>query len=239
MLTRVSLLAYSRARPHPTDNLIKLYDLSKIALSVARRDDAGQKINKLRKSYEGQVKKLSIPGKNKALPTPGQFMELLQWPDEEWHAQKESGGKDIKLGLNAASELMAKLDRAVQMTPGKVSEESKWRQVVAADEPRAAAPIDKRTQHARPATAATTAQPSAAASPAVRQAVRPDRTGKKRSYHESSFTGYAEGFADDNDADSTGGEDEGRNTGLNKRRRKVNQNSRNSRRWRGKRSSKR
>jgi hypothetical protein len=46
---------------------------------------------------------------------------------------------------------------------------------------------------------------------------RPSRHGTKRRYNDASFTGYGEGYADDDMADSTAGEDDGRG-GIKKKR---------------------
>ena len=111
-------IAHPISRPHTSQNLIELYGLNSIAASVARTDPVtGEKINKLRKSYEGKVKNLQIAGKNKAVKVPDEFTNLLQWPEQEWHNQKVHG-KSAMDGLSG--DLLGMLDRAVQMAPGKL-----------------------------------------------------------------------------------------------------------------------
>lgn len=50
---------YTRTRPHPTQNLISLYNLDTIAESVARLNEDGTKGVKLRKSYKAHMTDLS------------------------------------------------------------------------------------------------------------------------------------------------------------------------------------
>lgn len=206
------------SRPHTSQNLIELYGLNSIAASVARIDPVtGEKINKLRKSYEGKVKTLQIAGKNKAVKVPDEFTNLLQWPEQEWHNQKVHG-KNALDGLSG--DLLGMLDRAVQMAPGKLpaAEADKWRNLVATDDgvkSKAAAEIVGK----KPVQPAPNARSLAVPSPALKPS-RPERSGTKRRYNETSFVGYGEGFADDDIADSTGGEDDGRSGITKKKRRK-------------------
>ncbi len=206
----------------------------------------GEKINKLRKSYEGKVKTLHIAGKNKAVSTPAEFSGLINLPDEEWHAHALAGGKHITPDLSLA--LLAKLERAVHMRPGHLParESERWKAIIGADDaprPRvaslAAAGGDAAGAAAKkvaaaggaivgaaaPSAAAVAGKPaqvqgrvgSARASPLMK-ASRPERAGKKRSYHDSSFKGYGEGFVDDAE---TSGDGEGRGGAVLKKRRKV------------------
>lgn len=217
-------IAHPISRPHPAQNLISLYGLDRIVRTVIRRDPVtGEKINKLRKSYEGKVKELGLAGKNKASEAKGDMLNILAVPDEEWRNQQVFG-KEIPQAL--PSDLLAKLDRAVQMAPGKLrtDAENRWRGVIAADDTTKPKPgpevaIKKPMQNAI-AQAQLPGRPSAAPSPALKP-MRPERTGTKRRYNDASFKGYGEGYADDDIADSTAGEDDGRGNALKKKRRKV------------------
>ncbi|KAF2153103.1 Rox3-domain-containing protein [Myriangium duriaei CBS 260.36] len=215
------------SRPHPTQNLVNLYSLSDLASSVARRDPVtGAKINKLRKSYEGKVKKQSLPGRNKPTVLEGELMGLMEWADEAWYDQKiygrelENALDPLKGRLWRSEEGSAatKIDRALQLNPGRLprDEDQTWRATLALDEPASAQP-----KAAPPKPTALSAvnglkpglttgmRASAPASPAARSpgAVdRPDRAGKKRRYNDQTFEGYAEsGWAED-DGYSTGGD---------------------------------
>ncbi|KAF2460985.1 mediator complex, subunit Med19 [Lineolata rhizophorae] len=217
------------SRPHPSQNLISLYGLDDVASSVARKDPkTGEKINRLRKSYENKVKELRIAGKNKATSTPGALLGIVDWPEEEWMNQKVFG-KEVERGLQPS--VLAKLDKAVQMAPGRLpdSEQAKWRAVVGTDDSskaKATSGQQATAQNAnkklgKPAATASN-RPSAAPSPAPAKALRPERTGTKRRYDESSFKGYGEGYADDDPlGESTGAEDEPRGAGGAKKKRKT------------------
>ena len=202
-------------RPHPSDNLIELYGLNSIANSVARTDAKGEKINRIRKSYEGHIKALQIAGRPKAVKMENAFMGLMMVPDEDYQNARVTG-KDLMNGLSP--DLLGSLDRALSMAPGPLpaAEAQHFRAYLATDDsikakPAAELPGKKVTQPG------VVARSSAAPSPAMRPS-RPERQGAKRRYNDSSFMGYSEGFVDD-DATSTAGEDD--RGGAKKKRKKV------------------
>jgi len=191
----------------------------------------GEKINKLRKSYEGKVKDLRLAGRNKAVTAPGQWIpNLLLVPDDDWHATRVLG-KEIEKGLDEA--FAAKLARAMSLAPGKLPERETehWRNILATDDPVARPPPKPALAPNASAVAITVAQQkqqmasngasaggaSAASAAAAAKAVRPERLGTKRSYRDASFMGYGEGFVDDDETD-----DDGRPlANLRRKRRKV------------------
>jgi hypothetical protein len=188
---------------------------------MARKDPiTGEKINKLRKSYEGKVKELKIAGeKNKSNSRPGELLdEILFWPEEEWYAQKIHGKEAEKLN---SDDMLQKLERALQIVPGKIpkSQESRFRTMVGdiVDKSKPAIGTAPRPQGAMPPKALNSST-SAVPSPALR-AHRPERTGSKRSYDDVSFKGYGEGFPDD--GESTGAEGDRSGINAKKKRRKV------------------
>ena len=208
-----------RQRPHISDNLISMFGLEKIALAVRRTDPVtGEKINKLRKSYEGKIKNYNLPGVNKPVATPGQWIDgpserpgLMDYSQEKW--QEEKAGDKVATSQKAAVNLLAKLDRAVQMAPGKLDDGEKWKKLIGTD----GIPIP------RPAIAkgALVQQKSAHPSPKLSAAARPSRTSSKRRYDDDSYEGYGGGFVDDDLSTMT--EEEARSQGisLKKKRRKV------------------
>ncbi|KAF2496326.1 mediator complex, subunit MED19 [Lophium mytilinum] len=208
------------SRPHASQNLVTLYGLNDIATSVQRiKPGTANEKNTLRKTYLGHVKNLQLAGKNKPYNNPNEdFRDLLSWPVEEWHNQKEHG-KRISDGLG--DEVLDLLDRALQMAPGKLPHEQaeKWKGIVAPDEtvkPKSIADMPGK----RPLQPAPAGRNPAAMSPGLKSA-RPERSGVKRRYNETSFVGYGEGYADDDVADSTGGEDDGRGSSKKKRRKEF------------------
>jgi hypothetical protein len=205
------ILAPIRGSPHPSQNFISLYGLDDLTKSVRRVDpDTGEKINKLRKSYEGKIKELRIPGRNKAISLEDSEFgpEMLMPPEEDWH-NTFVHGKEIRKGLNP--ELLRK---AVSFTPGKLpaAEASKWENLLGFDDnvPVKAVPKEAQTRPTSTATTTTATTPN--------PLNRPNRLSSKRSYQDTSFSGYNETFGEDEEATD---EDGGLSAGSRKRRKKV------------------
>jgi len=204
---------------------VALYGLNKIAASVARKDPkTGEKINKLRKSYEGKVKDFGLSGKNKAVSAPNEFTGLIAFPDEEWHNQRLMG-KELAKGFS--EDMLSKLVAATNLAPGKLpaEEQERWRNTLAIEEPAPRnalqpAPVNKTVQK----------QPMHVANPTNNllkpEIPRPKRKGTKRRYDEDSFEGYGEGYGDDAGTGvSDDGDDDPDGAGAKKKRRKVSTNS--------------
>lgn len=178
--------------------------------SVARNDPkTGEKINKLRKSYEGQIKNFGLTGRNKPVKgernveedQPGPLRRMagsLPWglqPDEQWAA--EHGGPKIEV----TADFKAKLKQAMQMQPGTVRNNAHWEDVLGFDKPKpnvlptapaAIPPTASRIPNGIPR------QPQPPSAEAKRQT-----RGKKRSYGDDSFVGYGEGYSDPEDGGDT------------------------------------
>lgn len=179
----------------------------------------GEKINRLRKSYEGKLKGLGLAGRNKPVKeepgAPGSLRHLTMWPEEEWQNQKVFG-KQIKVA-DLDSALHGLQTSAMQFEPGIVPNNDYWEDVLGHEKPakhqgagdggKKAAP----TPGGRPAMQATVA-PAQAQEP---ERTRPSR-GRKRHYDDNSFVGYGEGYADDDD--DPGFYSNGEGTGKKKRK---------------------
>ncbi|KAK6005220.1 hypothetical protein QM012_007999 [Aureobasidium pullulans] len=210
------------SRPHPNEDLIHLYGLQSIANSVRRTDPVtGEKINKLRKSYEGKVKNFGLSGKNKPTDIEGELGGFMQWDEGSWYDQRIHGRE---LDKADSSSLMANLGRALTMNPGTLpaDEHNKWKAILGLDDGNKtpSQPGNKIAGHPQMLKAqASSMRASAPASPRASNpnGIRPDRSNKKRRYDESSYTGYNEGYQDD-DGYSTGGLDDKRNSATKKRR---------------------
>ena len=219
--------------PLLTSNLISLYRLDGLAATVARNDPkTGEKINKMRKSYEGQLKTFGLSGRNKSVkhdPSKGMGLsEMAAWPEEEWKNQKVHG-KDIKDGVPEA--MKAKLEKAMAMLPGPVPENDKWEDLLGiekvkpadgnkdknAKNPAFAKPGSQQTNGVRSSNDVTSNNPQAP------EVIRARRTTKKRRYDEGSFEGYGEGYVDDEmEAGYTSGESRStKNSAGNRKRRKT------------------
>jgi hypothetical protein len=190
---------------------------------VARTDPVtGEKINKLRKSYEGHIKALQIAGKPKAVKMEGAISQIHEWPEEEWYNQKVHG-KEYEKALDAEKgSLTTDFDSLLNsafagMAPGPLptGDSNRYRAYLGTDEVSKSkvGPDGAASRSIHPASATPTPINSAAGS----RASRPERSGSKRSYTDASFQGYSEGFTDDGYADSPG-EDDGQGNITKKRR---------------------
>ena len=197
-----------RQKPDPQQHLLAIYGLGPLLRSVARTDPrSGEKINKLRKSYEGQIKGFNLSGRNKPVKgernidedQPGPLRRMIgssPWglqPEEQWNAEH------AKLKIEVTPDFRAKLKQAVQMQPGTVRNNAHWEDVLGFEKPGVRLPAAVQPQNQIPL-------PRPNPNGVVRQfgqgaeAKRQTR-GKKRSYGDDSFVGYGEGFSDPEDGD--------------------------------------
>ncbi|KAI7160672.1 hypothetical protein KC316_g13429 [Hortaea werneckii] len=88
------------SQPHPNTNLLTLFNLTRLHSTIARKDAAGNKINKLRKSYEGKVKALGLQGSSRpvkgnaalqGLVDPAWDLEVGPEGETLWDAQRGGG----------------------------------------------------------------------------------------------------------------------------------------------------
>ncbi|KAI1617652.1 Rox3 mediator complex subunit-domain-containing protein [Exophiala viscosa] len=196
-------------RPSPQQHLLALYGLGPLLRSVARNDPkTGEKINKLRKSYEGQIKSFGLAGRNKPVKgernadedQPGQIRRIvgsLPWglqPDEQWSA--EHGGSKIE----ATPDFKAKLREAMHMRPGTVRNNAHWEDVLGFDKKPTVLPPQP-VVNQLPVPRVPNGIPRQLGQPSA-EAKRQTR-GKKRSYGDDSFVGYGEGYSDPEGGDDT------------------------------------
>ncbi|KAK2067918.1 hypothetical protein P8C59_001617 [Phyllachora maydis] len=168
----------------PGEDLFERFGLTSLAAEYARVLPNGEK-NALRKTYKGHIKKLG-------------------YPQEEWYVQQVRN-REVENGFSR--DTLSKLDKAMAMGKGIVPK-TLWDFSVLGD--LGPGKFDKpRDASARP-TAPNTPMATAASLPRPKQqqslaqeAIRPKRSVKKRSYGDSSYEGYGEGFPDD-DAQGSG-----------------------------------
>lgn len=208
-----------------------------MAASVARTDPVtGEKINRLRKSYEGKLKGLGLAGRNKPVRhepgAPGGLRQMTMWPEEEWHNQKVFG-KEIKVAEPDSAMLKLQM-RAMRMEAGTVPNHEYWEDALGHEKSskQGGTPGDTGMRKSIGPGAGNSRQPGqsngtprAAPTPQSPENSRPKRAGKKRSYNDSSFAGYGEGYADDDDVDLDAGSysnsEEGSRASGKKKRKKV------------------
>lgn len=194
--------AHVTTGPDPSIDLISLYGLGPVAKSVARIDPiTGEKINRLRKSYEGKLKPLGLAGRNKPLkqdPSTGGLRHLTLWPDEEWQNQKVYGKELKAVNLDAR---LQQLQQAMKMEPGTVPNNDYWEDVLGHEKPAKHGPTASDGSGKK--AGLSSIRPNGTPTPTEPERTRPSR-GRKRHYDENSFVGYGEGYADDDDDDDGG-----------------------------------
>lgn len=185
----------------------------------------------MRKSYANKVKALGLEGRNKAESNLHELEGLLDagWSQlvdgnrPMWQAHWE--GQNMVLGnADHENDVLSKLDAALKMEPGKLpkKEHDQWKNMLGLDDSAApAGPVKGAASKLPPGSAlaktapAMAARNSAPASP--RGTVRPDRSGKKRRYNDSSFEGYEH---EDDGHLSAGVDDTGRRVSGSKRQKR-------------------
>jgi hypothetical protein len=185
-----------------------MFGLNDVAAEYARVLPNGEK-NAIRKTYKGHIKRLAVNGHFDAVKVdangPDTLLGMMSVPEEEWNIHFVRN-KEIDRGFS--SETRAKLPRAMGMAKGLIPKHTWDSSVLGELSPFSTGKAEKQTTPAKQATpgtpipAATVAMAGAVARPKPHQALaqeatRPKRAGKKRSYGDSSFEGYGEGFLDD------------------------------------------
>lgn len=207
--------------PDPSLDLISLYNLAPIGKSVMRADPiTGEKINRLRKSYEGKLKGLGLSGRNKAVKHEGPsggLRELTMWPEEEWRNQQVHG-KEIKVA-DIDSSLYKLQMRAMKMEPGPLPNNERWEDLLGHEKPSKHQTVEVNKNLPTTSNVSRPGQTNGMTSVVETERVRSTR-GKKRNYDDNSFVGYGEGYADDDDEGAFySNAEEGR--GKKKKRKKV------------------
>jgi hypothetical protein len=176
-----------------------MYGLRDIAASVRRYHPVtGVKINKLRKSYEGKLKELGLPGKNRVIENQKELQGLL---DPQWENLNEDGSTWWLERMPRTSDgpmknnMLASLNAALSLKPGRLpkAEHEHWKAQLAFDDakPKPTAPTKTAASNFLKSTTGPLARKSAPASPRNVPG-RPERTSKKRRYDDTSFEGYEE-----------------------------------------------
>lgn len=221
MLTCSPFLAHQESLPRTTQDLYDMFNLSGLAADLAREKPNGEK-NALRQTYKGHIKRLGVAGhwnvERKKDNVPSEFMAMMQVPDLEWDVHQVKG-REIGDGLSETT--LASLGRSVTMSKGPIPK-GVWDTSVlgelapsngdASKQPSSARPTAPNTPLHIPGVNRLKIQGAAGNDPN-----RPKRNIKKRTYGDSSFEGYGEGFPDD----AEGGYSTGEGEGSQKRRKKV------------------
>ncbi|KAI1462289.1 Rox3-domain-containing protein [Annulohypoxylon moriforme] len=193
---------YSASYPPLSDDFFKMFDLTGVAAEVARTKPNGEK-NALRKTYKGHIRTLGLSGHFDAVKKEPETLDgllaLSLVPEDSWFAM-EVQGREIEKGLAQVNQ--AQLARATTMARGIIPKTS-WDSSVLGD--LAPSTMPKKAgndQSARPTAPSTPAASALGITPKPSKPLTPQidrarRLGKKRSYQDSSFEGYGEGYGDD------------------------------------------
>ncbi|KAI1802946.1 Rox3-domain-containing protein [Daldinia bambusicola] len=205
---------YPPSYPSLSSDFFEMFGLTGIAAEVARTKPNGEK-NALRKTYKGQIKTLGLSGHfdavKKDIDSPDGLLALVGLDEDTW-ISREVSGKEIEKGLSQTH--LAHLPRAATMAKGSIPKAA-WDSSVLGD--LAPGTLPKKGSHDSAARQTAPSTPAASApgitpksnKPLTPQIDRNRRIGKKRSYQDSSFEGYGEGYADDDTGGySTGDGDE-------------------------------
>ncbi|QPG96929.1 hypothetical protein C2857_005501 [Epichloe festucae Fl1] len=215
--------------PRASEDLYEIFGLAGLAAEVAREKPNGEK-NALRKTYKGHIKRLGVAGhfdvQKKKEDAPSEFMAMLQVPELEWNVH-QAKGREVTDGLSEST--LSNLGRAMTMSKGPVPK-SVWDTSVLGD-PATTNANPSKPMSAKPSTPNTplSSTPNALSRPKSQlppghDPDRPRRNIKKRSYGDSSYEGYGEGFPDDDGGIDTG-YSTGEGEGGHKRRKKNSGNS--------------
>jgi hypothetical protein len=232
MLLTCLCVAFQRSRPSPSQHLLALYGLSPLHATVARTDPTtGEKINKLRKSYEGKIKDFALAGRNKPVKIDfpeggkGRLRSMMEdIPEGQWQA--ENAAKRIEI----TPEFQSTLAKAMEMRPGTTRNNEMWEDILGHEKVRPVATPEVPAKKNLPPTAPPQRPNGAVRQPPsnVTDVIRPRRANKKRSYADNSFEGYGDGYVDDDgdlDAGAYSNSEDGGGGPGRKKRKKVDSTS--------------
>ncbi|KAJ6781932.1 hypothetical protein PWT90_04090 [Aphanocladium album] len=207
--------SYPESLPRTSEDLYEMFGLADLAAEVAREKPNGEK-NALRKTYKGHIKRLGVAGhfdvQKKKEDAPSDFMAMLQVPDLEWNVHQVKG-REIGDGLSEST--LSSLGRAMTLSKGPIAR-SVWDASVLGDmapnnngdTSKPAAPSKGTAPNTPSATTPSGLERPKGGAASGSDPLRPRRNIKKRTYGDSSYEGYGEGFPDDD-----GGADTGYSTG--------------------------
>ncbi|KAI1005075.1 hypothetical protein K3495_g3147 [Podosphaera aphanis] len=188
---------HNPAIPDLRQDLFALFGLESIAKSVARTNPDGSKGVKLRKTYKNHIKDHQLSGNfdsvKREMDAPDTLFALMTSPEDRWDAER-ARGESVENGI--PTHIRAQMGRAFKMSRGSIPK-SLWNNSMlgelvnplASSEPTRPAKVNATKSHQT--------QLSGALRSVKVEAPRPKRSIKKRTYGDSSYEGYGEGYVDD------------------------------------------
>jgi len=177
-------------------NLLGKYGLHDLLAKCARQDpDTGEKINKLRSSYAGQVKDAKLPGKNdhdrvvRQDDQPSKLRTMATLPDQEFVLRRS----ERKIG--DLSGLQGLMKNALHLEAGSMNKATMelWDNILGHEPQKPARPQQPayaQLQQSRIPNGVKPAHPVAAP-----QVDKRSTRGKKRAYDDTAYAGY-QGYGD-------------------------------------------
>jgi hypothetical protein len=167
----------------------------------------------MRKSFKNKVKELGVSGNfdipiSKDPPKPGSLFSMMEAPQEEWDGA-HTRGKEIAKGFDS---VLPNLGKALMMAKGVIPK-SKWDSSVLGE---VAAPAAAKAVPVQ--NGARTPVPNPGVARAKSELPRPKRNVKKRTYQDSSYEGYGEGYVDDESHETGYSTNDGDDRGAAKKR---------------------
>lgn len=183
--------------PDLTQDLFTLYNLENVSKSVARTNPDGSKGVRLRKTYKNHIKDHQLSGNfdsvKREIDDQNTLFTMMITPQEDWE-NEYSGLEKIEHGIpDTIKQLMSD---AFKMSRGTIPKPS-WNSSVLGD----LAPSSISLEQHRYNQPITKLQQSNIGNLKTTKLAgpRPRRSIKKRTYGDSSFEGYGEGYVDDED----------------------------------------
>jgi hypothetical protein len=166
----------------------------------------------MRKTYKNKVKDFGISGNfdsvKKERDAPDSMFTMMLAPQEGWD-NEHTRGKEIDKGIE---NIGLNLGKAFSMAKGKIPK-SRWDSSVLGE---VAAPTPKATASIQNGTKAPLPNPGV---PRTKSELpRPKRNVKKRTYGDSSYEGYGEGYVDDDAHEAGYSTNDGDERGVGRKR---------------------
>ena len=188
-------------------NLLGRYGLHDLLAKCARYDpDTGEKINKLRSSYAGQIKDAQLPGKNdhprvvRPDEEPSKLRTMATVPDEQFVSQQ------VERKIGDLNGLQGLIKTALHLEPGNMNSKTMqaWDAILGHEPQKPARPQQPayaQLQQPRIPNGMRPQQPVATPT-----ADKMRTRGKKRSYDDNEWVGYGDGLSEVEEDQDRGGD---------------------------------
>lgn len=206
-------------------HVLGIYGLHDLLGQVARKDPTtNEKINKLRKSYEGQIKAAELSGRNKPhkqerTSEDPEHSNMFHWATLQPQRFTEEIRVPAKTGdLNV---LRKGLRDALRLNSGTMDQKTQkdWDETLGHEPPKPAVPVQSSYAMPSAPSRVPSSRPGQVPAPAIE---KPKTRGKKRGYDDNAWDGYGSGYGGGGSEDEAADGDTDYMGEKNKKRRKTN-----------------